>query len=156
MRREIALRYADKIAQRLHSVNGILATPMCGSEAVRFRRVWVFGSTAKGSESPNDLDLLIEADECGRRRSWKQTKYDKEARRRYGYLEPVSATDEALKWLTKGMKKVSRHIAATEKVEIDVKILLYPRNEMDRPTCHERAAHPEKGNRPRDDSQIVR
>ena len=130
MRREVALRYADKVAQRLHSVNGILATPMCGSEAVRFRRVWVFGSTAKGSESPNDLDLLIEAEECGRHRSWRQTRYDKEMRRRYGYLSTVNATDEALKWLTKGMKKVSRHIAAREKVEIDVKVLLYPRNDL--------------------------
>lgn len=130
MRREVALRYADKVAQRLHSVNGVLATPLCGHEAVRFKRVWVFGSTVKGSVSPNDLDLLIDAEECGRQRSWEQTRYDKEARRRYGYTVTVSAVDEALKWLTKGMKHVSRHIAATERIPIDVKVLLYPRNDL--------------------------
>ena len=95
MRREIALRYVDKIAQRLHSVNGVLATPLCNQEAVRFKRVWVFGSTAKGAESPNDLDLLIEAEGCGRQRSWRQTRYDKDARRRFGYKATTMAIDEA-------------------------------------------------------------
>lgn len=39
MKRETALRYACEIAQRVHSINGLLATPGMDSEAVRIRRV---------------------------------------------------------------------------------------------------------------------
>jgi hypothetical protein len=37
---------------------------------------------------------------------------------------------EALKWPTRGMRKVSRHMADVEMVPIDVKVLLYPRNDL--------------------------
>lgn len=62
-----ALRYANEISRRVREVNGLLATPLCGHEAVRISRVWVFGSTIKGSLAPNDLDLLIDLHEVGRR-----------------------------------------------------------------------------------------
>jgi predicted nucleotidyltransferase len=130
MKRDVAIRYACEVARRIHDVNGLLATPLCSNEAVRFKRVWVFGSVAKGSATPNDLDLLIEAEECGQRRSWRQTKIDKEYQRRYGMQMAPFARDEALKWLTRGMRKVSRHWADQEATPIDVKVLLYPRNDL--------------------------
>ncbi len=130
MKRKDAFRYAFEVARRVHSVNGILATPLCGREAVRFKRIWVFGSTMKGAQEPNDLDLLIDLEPCGRWRSWRQGKLDKEYLRRYGMWQAVSAEKEALKWLTKGMRKVSRHTLPDEAAVIDIKVLLYPRNDL--------------------------
>lgn len=60
MKRETAIKYAREIARRAQSVNGLLATPGCSYEAVRIKRMWIFGSTVKGKTDPNDLDLLIE------------------------------------------------------------------------------------------------
>lgn len=130
MKRETAIRYAHEIARRLHNVNGVLATPVCRSEAVRFKRVWVFGSTVKGSQTPNDLDLLIEAEECGRHYSWRQSRLDKEMRRRYGYMLAVSSIDESFKWLTKGMKRVSRHLVLYDLSVANPRVLIYPRNDL--------------------------
>jgi predicted nucleotidyltransferase len=130
MRRELALQYAIEVARRVHHINGLLATPLCNYEAVRIKRIWVFGSVAKGSETPNDLDLLIEAEYCGRRRNWRQGKINKQYLRSYGYKDAIDARHEAMKWLTKGMRKVSRHLKDAEAVPIDVKVLLYPRNDL--------------------------
>lgn len=131
MKRGTALRYAREIARRVHAVNGLLATPGCCREAVRISRVWVFGSTAKGSESPNDLDLLIEIRYAGRRRSWRQASADKAYFRAHGIRVAPSARQYALKWLTKGMRMVSRHCADEECVDIDVKTLIYPRYDLE-------------------------
>lgn len=131
MKRERAIRYAREVARRVHAINGLLATPLCLFEAVRIRRIWVFGSTAKGSESPNDLDLLIDLDPCGRRITWRQGRMDKEYYRRYGIKVPQSSEVDALKWLTKGMRQVSRHTTKSEQIEIDVKLEIYPRWMLD-------------------------
>lgn len=131
MKRTTALRYAREIARRVHAVNGILATPLCGNEAVRISRVWIFGSTAKGSQSPNDLDVLIEIKPCGRHRNWKQGKLDKRYYRYFGVRFCQDSVEYALKWLSKGMKMVSRHTTRSESAVLDVKKLIYPRYEMD-------------------------
>ena len=128
MKRKTAIRYLSTIAERLHGINGLLATPNTCSEAVRCSRVWVFGSTAKGSALPNDLDILIEAKEAGRRYAWTRgRKLDREYTRRYGMNATPSSMDEFLKWLTRGMRKVSRHRVGNECMPIDVKILIYPK-----------------------------
>lgn len=127
-----ALRYANEIHRRVSAINGILATPICDSDAVKIKRIWVFGSIIKGSLNPNDLDILIEMDsQAGRRMTWKQTKIDKQYRRRYGISIPPSAKTYALIWLTKGMKMVSRHCLPDEAIVIDRKVLIYPRNDLD-------------------------
>jgi predicted nucleotidyltransferase len=131
MKLETAQRYAREIAARVHSVNGLLATPLCSGEAARISRVWVFGSTVKGSTAPNDLDVLIEINEVGRRRSAAQGRMCKKYYRAFGVRVAASTTEEALKWLTKGMKKVSRHTTNGETAELDVKVLIYPRWDMD-------------------------
>ena len=132
MKRATALRYAREIARRLHEVNGLLATPVCKHEAVRVRRVWVFGSTAKGAENPNDLDVMIELD-CmvGRHRTWRQATIDKEAQRRFGIRVARDNRDVFLKWLTKGMRGVSRHCRDTDGVVLDVQTLIYPRYDLE-------------------------
>ena len=132
MKRATALRYAREIARRLHEVNGLLATPVCKHEAVRVRRVWVFGSTAKGAENPNDLDVMIELD-CmvGRHKTWQQTTIDKEARKRFGVRVARDNRTVFLKWLTKGMRGVSRHCRDMDGVVLDVQTLIYPRYDLE-------------------------
>lgn len=127
MKLETAQRYAAEVAKRVRGVNGVLATPLCDSEAVRIRRIYVFGSTVKGSQHPNDLDLLIDIDECGRRFGWEQARVDKRYYRSCGIRCAPSSVEYALKWLTRGMKKVSRHVARAEGIKIDVKVEIYPR-----------------------------
>lgn len=131
MKRETALKYSREIARRVHSVNGVLATPLCEREAVRISRVWVFGSTAKGSQNPNDLDLLIEIKECGRRIRKGGYKVDKRYLRATGIVTGCDPIEYALKWISKGMKMVSRHTTRSEATKLDVKKLIYPRYEMD-------------------------
>ena len=130
MKRSTALRYCVELARRVHFVNGILATPGCDFDAVRISRMWIFGSAAKGSSSPNDLDLLIEMKECGRHYNWRQARLDKRYLAAYGCRCPVTSESYALKWLTKGMKLVSRHTTRSECAQLDVKKLIYPRYDM--------------------------
>ena len=131
MKRQTALKYLQEIARRAHSVNGLLATPLCEKEAVRVSRIWVFGSTAKGSQSPNDLDLLIDMRPVGRHRTWKQAGLDKRYLHSYGIRCAKDSNNEFMKWLTKGMRMVSRHNFYQEGAEIDVKKLIYPRYELE-------------------------
>jgi predicted nucleotidyltransferase len=90
------------------------------------RNIWVFGSTAKGSIEPNDLDLLIRLEECGRRQSWQQVGFDPAYLRRTGIRVARDPRKEALMWLSRGMKNVSRHDFESELVEIDIKLPLWP------------------------------
>ena len=145
MLRQTALRYAREISQRIHSINGLIATPGMDSEAVRIRRVWVFGSTVKGKQNPNDLDLLIDIQEAGRRRipgkrrgkeyggknTLRDGKLDKRYLKSYGMTTAKSATDYALMWLTKGMRMVSRHTLMHEAAApFQEQVLIYPRWDM--------------------------
>ena len=141
MKRSTALRYTGEIAERLKAINGLLATPGCQSEAVRIRRVWVFGSTVKGKDEPNDLDILIDVCAVGRHRVPAKTRrkpcfadslrdglVDREYRRRHGMSFCPDSVDYALKWLTKGMKKVSRHTLFNEgAAPFKEQVLIYPR-----------------------------
>lgn len=46
--------------QRIKNINGIFATPHENDEYLKIKKVWLFGSLAKGSEDPNDVDIFIE------------------------------------------------------------------------------------------------
>ena len=130
MRLQTALRYANEVAARVRAAGGLVATPLCDREAARISRIWVFGSTVKGSQTPNDLDLLIEMRPAGRWRNWRESRVDRRHYRSYGIKRAPSCRDAALIWLTKGMRKVSRHLSDVEGVEIDVKVMIYPRNDL--------------------------
>jgi predicted nucleotidyltransferase len=126
---ETARRYAREIHERVKAVNGLLGTPGCSDEAVRIRRIWVFGSAVKGSQAPNDLDVLIDLHRCGRSFSGSrhQARIDRRYLANHGVRVAVDSKDACLKWLTDGMRKVSRHCTDTETVDIDVKVEIYPR-----------------------------
>lgn len=145
MKRETAIKYAREIARRVHSVNGLLATPGCRREAVRIRRVWVFGSTVRGKPNPNDLDVLIEMEEVGRIRVigrhrcsvhshsdlLRDAQLDRQRMRKYGWPTAKDTTPYALKWLTKGMRMVSRHDMRYEgAAPFPEQVLIYPRWDM--------------------------
>lgn len=130
MKRATALRYCREIAQRVQTVDGVIPTPFGSHQGIRIKRMWIFGSTAKGSESPNDLDLLVDYENHGDRQSWRDVGVDLEYQRRHGVDLVKPSINEALKWLTKGMRKVSRHTTASECVEIDVKKMIYPKYRM--------------------------
>lgn len=126
MKIETAKRYAAEIARRVMEVNGIILTPRGEREFVKIKRIWVFGSTVKGSLNPNDLDLLIDLKASGNWQEWEDVGFDPEYLRRYGRHTTRQSSSEALMWLTKGMRNVSRHCTDKEKVEIDVKVMIYP------------------------------
>ncbi|MEJ7805450.1 MAG: hypothetical protein WKG03_05965 [Telluria sp.] len=151
MKLATALRYASEVARRVQAVNGLLATPLCNYEAVRIRRIWVFGSTVKGSQAPNDLDLLIDLAVAGRRYSHAQTRACKRQLRSYGVRSAPDARDDALKWLTKGMRMVSRHCLDNECAVIDTKVLIYPRNDL----AELQSAFPKIGERTNGSTDII-
>lgn len=60
MKRPAAIRNLNTVIKRLHSINGLLATPMHNHPFIKVRRAWVFGSVAKGKLEPNDVDVFVE------------------------------------------------------------------------------------------------
>lgn len=130
MKRNTALRYAVELHRRIKSVNGLLATPLCENEAVRIRRVWIFGSTVKGSMNPNDLDVLIDYKAVGRHRTAKQGKLDKRYKKATGSSYAISSTDYAYKWLTKNMRMVSRHNFQVDENVAYPRVMIYPRFDL--------------------------
>lgn len=126
MKLETAIRYCHEIHRRLVEVKGIIPTPFAQYEGMRVKKVWVFGSTIKGSQTPNDLDILIHWEHHGKRRSWTEVGYNKAYYRAHGLRVPIDSGHEARKWLTKGMKNVSRHDTESEATIFDVKVQIYP------------------------------
>lgn len=133
MKRTTALKYCVEIARRLHEIDGRLPTPGYSTDFVIFEKVWVFGSTAKGSDEPNDLDILIHFGPAGKRRTVSEGGLvDKEYFRRHSIERTHASEDYAVKWLTKGMKRVSRHWTLLEGDKVfPEKKQIYPAYKMD-------------------------
>ena len=155
VKRQTALKNLEKIIAKAHSINGIYMTYGESHECVKIKRMWVFGSVAKGSNEPNDLDIFIEViTPNNRRRKGCQKIYrtlskpqflescqtDKKLhgmfipRRSKKYTIGVPnmkiSIESFTKWLTKGMQKVSIHYVGYDSVfdTLDVKYLIYPKN----------------------------
>lgn len=121
-----AVKYAHEISHRLHEVKGDIITPLGDREGVKVNQVWVFGSTVKGSLSPNDLDLLIDLSGYGKIFRPPERPQAKTPAWAKHYNMCRSSRELALVWLTRGMKNVSRHLVGEEEVEIDVMQMIYP------------------------------
>lgn len=142
MKRATAERNLQKIIDRLHSINGMLYTPLHNNEMIKVKRAWLFGSFAKGKDEPNDLDIFIETitykrDEkfyidCRNRLSGRH-KIDRWYRRSYGILRPIQSDETLVKWLRKDIRKVSVHFVGHDLIfsELDKKTLIYPRCDFD-------------------------
>lgn len=140
MKRATALRMAHTVAARLRAACGLIGTPGTCSEAVRVRRAWLFGSTAKGSLSPNDVDILIEMNPVGRQFTTERiaqvfgvrggARVDKSYYRRYGIELPMDAVHEVRRHLRGHMKMLRLHNYAIDKELALPRILIYPRNDL--------------------------
>ena len=140
MKRATALRMAHTVAARLRAACGLIGTPGTSSEALRVRRAWLFGSTAKGSLSPNDVDILLEMSPVGRRFTTSRiakhygvhggARIDKGYYRRCGIPLPMDATTVGLLHLRGHMKRLSLHNYAIDKELALPRILIYPRNDL--------------------------
>lgn len=130
MKIETANRYAVEIARRVREVNGLIPTPDCQHAFVKINKMWIFGSTVKGSCAPQDLDLLIDLEMDGKSRSWEDVGYDIRYYRSYGIRVAKDSRAAALKWLTKGMRNVSRHCRDEELTVFDVQVEVYPNFEL--------------------------
>lgn len=127
MKRSTAMRYCHEIHEKLTAIGGLLETPRGQRSHLQFLKVEVFGSTVKGTLEPNDLDLLIATEATGVNRSWEEVGFDPAYLRATGVRIPRDSKEEAYKWLTKGMRNVSRHDAAIEMIKIDKKIEIFPK-----------------------------
>ena len=111
MKRETALRIAEEIAAKLQACNGVVDTPTARWPQVLVSELWMFGSTVKGAERPNDLDLLWEAKVLGefRRPGEGGAELDMRRYRRYGISTAKEPFEEARRVLVGGRKMVRLH-----------------------------------------------
>lgn len=130
MRREIAIRRALRVADRVREAGGLIPTPRATHEFFEVKKIWLFGSTAKGSESPNDIDLLYEGNYCGARYTSIEGKQLHKFFLGMGVKVPVDSEYAALKIIAKGCGMVRLHDAKIDGEIAYPRIQLYPINEL--------------------------
>ncbi len=98
MKRFTAHKHLRTIINRLNACNGEFDTPKCGRLNYHIEKAWVFGSYVKGSNSPNDLDILYDGvavgEFCGTR---------------FWEFGCESGSDRAIITLRHGMKMIRFH-----------------------------------------------
>jgi predicted nucleotidyltransferase len=133
MKRSTALKYCLEITKRVHQVNGLIPTPNCQYEGMKVLQIWIFGSTAKGSKTPNDLDLLIDWELHGKCFKYPEVRKWNSLSKHIGIAVAYPSQYDANKWITKGMLKISVHDLYMEKelANVPEKRMIYPIYEMD-------------------------
>ncbi len=128
MKRQTAIRHVHTIAERLRSVGGVIDTPTAQFPRVVVRDAWVFGSVVKGSESPNDVDILLDYDVDGHARKVCEegVLFDKDTLRRRNILAPLDSEEVALRWLKNGMRMISLHIYRIDHRVATPRVSLFP------------------------------
>lgn len=155
MKRLTALKNVHKIIYRLKSINGLLATPMESHSYIKVKRVWLFGSVLKGSDTPNDIDLFIELAHSSKEQGIYYddveshiTKSRRKKRRSDHVLHGgfrinkrhrlwksikhqsvIDNSDTFIFWLRKNIPNVSVHYVYHDRTffKLDRKCLIYPR-----------------------------
>ena len=89
----------SEIARRLVSVNGLIPTHRGDHEFYLVKKAWVFGSTIKGSDAPNDLDVLLFAENAGARQKWQDVGFDPVYYKDHGMRTTRPTPREAKMWL---------------------------------------------------------
>lgn len=129
MKRERALRYCREIHDQLVLAGGMLHTPNYSHEHVLFKKVWLFGSTAKGSLSPRDVDILYHIELIGPnfRRNTELVMDTRVSKQRFwGGDYPMQTSEAAYKWLRRRRPMVSLHSTEYERAIFPDKIQIYP------------------------------
>lgn len=141
MKNETAIRNANKLAKRIKLLTGIIMTPEGKHEYIRIRRAWIFGSTIKGKENPNDVDILVEYHRRGRlkytnkhrnEKRIQNCKTDKNYLRKYGSTVGLDSYHIALKYLTRNMKMIRIHDFRFDHRYAKPRIMIYPHNRLPR------------------------
>ena len=111
MKRETAVATAKEVVARLQSCRGVIDTPAASRPKVVVRELWLFGSTLKGAERPNDLDLLWSTELLGEYRMPGEggAELDTVMNRRYGYVSAKDPFAEARRVLVGNRKMVRLH-----------------------------------------------
>ena len=156
MKRATAIKTALEIAERVKKCSGVIGTPECEFTAFRIKRMWLFGSTAKGCENPNDVDILIDGSECGLSQfaNWKSKssmrgyvrdrkkmvtkrfikfrlgKIDKSYLKSTGVPHAISSRITALRMVRGNSKMVRFHEFDVDGSLAHPRIMLYPRNDF--------------------------
>ncbi len=132
MKRELAIRRLQKVIDRINAVNGVFETPSARYPAARIVNVWLFGSLLKGSETPNDIDLLFEYEELGELRTLAQTGvYDKDYYRSYGMKCTIDTWKVFGRELRKNIPMVRMHKLMVDGSVAYPRALIYPTLEFD-------------------------
>ena len=131
MKLETSIKNALLIANRIKHCNGLIGTPHASHEALRIKRAWLFGSTAKGKQNPNDTDILLECEAVGRFR-FNNAKMEPKSRSS-GHRYRLHAMDEGRYYLRGNLKMVRFHdlkIDGNFGDIPDTKIMIYPRLDL--------------------------
>ena len=91
------------------------------------KKTRVFGSTIKGSIAPNDLDVLLFAENAGARQKWQVVGFAPYYYIAHGMRQTRHTSREAKMWLLKGMQMISSHDTESEATIFDAKVEIYPR-----------------------------
>jgi hypothetical protein len=86
-----------------------------------------FDSTIKGSGAPNDLDVLLFAENAGARQKWQVVGFDPVYYKAHGFRTTRPTSREAKMWLRKGMQTISTYDTESEATIFDKKVEIYPR-----------------------------
>jgi predicted nucleotidyltransferase len=106
-----AFKYAKTIHERLKSIDGVFLGIDSDFRYEIVMDAWVFGSMAKGSQNPNDLDILY---------NYKLLSIREE----HG---TIGIEDQFFKFITDGLKQVSLHDMDDNCLAKDHKIEIYPK-----------------------------
>jgi hypothetical protein len=129
MQRKTAIKNAMTVTSRLRKCCGLIGTSGATTDCMKVRRAWIFGSTAKGSEAPNDLDVLLECYSVGK---WRP-KQARMLRGRDGARYKMSGFRVLSNYLSAGMKMIRIHSYDIDGGFGDIpqtKIMIYPRNDF--------------------------
>jgi predicted nucleotidyltransferase len=141
MKHQTAIKNLNIIADKMRRLSGLIGTPDADFEAFKITRAWLFGSVAKGSQSPKDIDILIEGRGVGRRkRTGRFVRINKIEGRKYlaktathskrnSTPFPLSCRTSACRYLKGHLKGISFHDYEIETGYGDInetKIMIYP------------------------------
>lgn len=138
MKIKTAIHHVKQIRERIRRVNGLIGTPEAGRYCFKIRTAYVFGSTVKGKDCPNDVDILIDGREVGELQG--TSKINLGNRRnakivRNGFWKnyPIRSQTQAYKYLGHGMKMIRFHDYNFERTFGDIdktKVMIYPRDDF--------------------------
>jgi len=124
MKRSTALKHVEKIIDRLNKANGRFETPNSSFEYFIVEKAFLFGSVAKGSLNPSDVDILIK----GKSPIGDDNKFHS------GHcLAGKFSEIKAYQILRKGMRMIRFHDYSHDGNFADIpqtKVLIYPENKF--------------------------